>query len=339
MSFFQFASPAAFLLLLLIPGFAAWRLPWLKKAASRPAVTLSSGIELDSLAQSFRSRYGASIQTWLKTLSAILLVLALARPQSGTRFIETESSARDIMLVLDTSGSMLAMDFFLEGQRSNRLEALKDVVKKFIKGRPQDRIGLIVFGDHAFTQCPLTRDHKLLAEFIDATEVGIAGQGTAIGDALGIALKRLRALEADSKVIVLVTDGRKNAGTLSPKEAANLAKNLGVKIHTIGVGGKGTAPMPVRSVFGGTRLQARQMDFDEKTLKIIAAITGGQYFLAKNTEGLENVYSAIDALEERKEKMHEYIEHEERFFPFLLAGIFLYLLSRALDASLLHRIP
>ncbi len=275
----------------------------------------------------------------LRAGAFILLVIALARPQLGRTFITSEASGHDLMLTLDISGSMRAVDFAMNNERVTRLEALKFVMKKFIDERQGDRFGLIVFGDQAYTQCPLTLDGKVLKEFVDSLEVGMAGQGTGIGDALALSLKRIRDIPADSKAIILVTDGKNNSGTLSPEQAAELAQKLQIKVHTIGIGGAGPAPFYEKTIFGTTTLVNRNMEYDEKTLKMIAEKTGGQYFNAKDTEALARVYTEIDKLEERIDTTSEYVEYSERFFPFLMLGCLLLLSYELLSSTLLLKVP
>ena len=183
------------------------------------------------------------------------------------------------MLALDTSGSMKALDFIQNDKRDTRLTMVKDVVSKFIENRTNDRMGMVVFGSEAYTQCPLTLDQNILQSFLRKLDIGMAGDSTAIGSAIGIAVKRLKDLKSDSKLIILLTDGRNNAGNLAPLQAAQTAKAFGIKIHTIGVGTRGKAPFLVNSIFG-QRYVYQEVDIDEDTLKEISQVTGGQYFLS-----------------------------------------------------------
>ncbi len=176
--------------------------------------------------------------------------MAIARPQSGRKTTEIISEGVDIMLVVDTSGSMQALDFTLDGERVNRLRAVKNVVADFVRGRQNDRLGMIVFAKEAYTQCPLTLDHGVLLSFLDKVSIGIAGDGTAVGTAIGVAVKRLKDVEAKSRVIILLTDGRNNTGRISPDKAAELAAKYGIKVYTIGAGTKGKAPFLVRTFLG-----------------------------------------------------------------------------------------
>jgi Ca-activated chloride channel family protein len=274
----------------------------------------------------------------LRSLCILLLVLAIARPQSGKKTTEIISEGVDIILVLDTSGSMQALDFKAENGRINRLEVVKNVVADFIAGRENDRLGMVVFAEQAFTQCPLTLDHGVLLEFLDKVEIGMAGDGTAIGSAIGTAVKRLKDIKAKSKVIILLTDGRNNMGRLTPEKAAEIAQKYGIKIYTIGVGTKGKAPFLVNTLFG-PRYVYQQVDLDEDTLMRIARTTGGQYFRATDTESLKNIYARIDKLEKSKVKVKEYTEYNELFSWPLMGALSLMLVEIVLANTRFRKIP
>jgi Ca-activated chloride channel family protein len=243
------------------------------------------------------------------------------------------------MLVLDVSGSMRAIDFTIGEKRATRLMALQEEMNKFVSGRAGDRIGLVVFGSESYTLCPLTLDHQTVLRFIQQLEVGMAGTATAIGDGLLIGLKRLQAIDADSKVIILATDGKNNSPTVNPQDAAELAAKLGIRVHVVGIGGEGPAPFVEKSFFGTEHVVSRELEFDEPALQKIAATAGGEYFLARDSAGLERVYAAIDALEERKENNIEFVDYEEYFFPFLALGSVLLIVSELLSVTLFLRIP
>jgi Ca-activated chloride channel family protein len=338
----RFDAPYAFLLLFLLPLLLEqpWKSRLLRRLKLEPrALKISGSVKFNTLPQSSRLRLRTPLLSILRCATFLLLILALARPQSGTGFIETEASGRDIMFVVDVSGSMEALDFEVAGERTTRLAALKSIVKEFIDGRKGDRIGLVVFGDEVFTQCPLTLDHRILKDFIDGLEVGMAGRGTAIGDAIAIGLKRIKDIEADSKVLVLVTDGMRTAGQLDPKAAAAIAAQIGVKIHTVGIGGTAAAPFRAKNLFGLDTLTYREVPLDEETLKEIAKTTKGSYFHAKETAELKAVYAQIDALEDRIEKSYEYIEYEEYFLPFALLGSFCFLIAEILGLTYFAVVP
>ena len=274
----------------------------------------------------------------LRCLAVILFVLAFARPQSGIKSTEITTEGIDIMLCLDTSGSMQALDFKTEGKKGTRLQAVKKVVNNFIRGRKNDRIGMVVFGQEAFTQCPLTLDYGVLLSLLDSVKIGMAGDSTAIGSALGICVKRLKDLKSKSKVIILLTDGRNNSGTLGPATAAEVAKAYNIKTYTIGVGSEGEAPFLVDSFFGKQYVY-QKVDLDEKTLKEIARVTDGKYFRATNTKALEKIYQQIDEMEKTEVKIKEYMEYEELFMYFLIPGLCFLLLEVLLANTRLRKIP
>jgi Ca-activated chloride channel homolog len=287
---------------------------------------------------SWKLRVGERWSTGLKIVSWSCLVVALARPQLVQTIDEIEMSGRDIFLTLDLSGSMQAMDFELNDKRVDRLTALKHVVEKFLSSRPGDRIGLIVFGDKVFIQCPLTVDHSAVIRFVNALEIGMGGSGTAVGDALVVSLKRIQNIPEHSKVIILVTDGKSNSGAVQPKEAVELASKLGVKVHVVGIGGTEPAPFPAKDFFGVTRLVNRPMEYDEETLKLIAQNTGGIYFNAKDTSQLTSVYSEIDKLETRSVKSYQNRQVDEYFWLPLGLGALSLVAAFILGHTLLRRV-
>jgi Ca-activated chloride channel family protein len=246
-----------------------------------------------------------------------LMVVALARPQWGTEKSNVLTEGINIVLALDLSESMAALDFERKGKIVNRLEAVKGVVQAFVAGREGDRIGMVVFGSHAYTQLPLTRDYNTLVSLLDRLEIGAAGKATAIGDAIGISIKRLADIESQSNIIILLTDGQSNAGELSPDTAGEIAAQKGVKIYTIGVGTRGRAPFLVKDSLFGERYVYQQVNIDEETLNNIAQKTGGLYFRAENLEGLENIYETIDRLETTEVEVEIFAEYNE-IYPWLL---------------------
>jgi Ca-activated chloride channel family protein len=275
----------------------------------------------------------------INCLTVVFLVIALARPQRVTAFDEDTASGRDILMVLDISGSMQALDFFLDNRRVNRLEALKFVVKEFVRARAGDRVGLVTFADRAFTMCPLTLDTTTLTDFVDRLELGMAGEGTAIGDGIAVALRSFRELPSESKVLVLVTDGKNNSGAMSPIDAARIASSMGVKIHVVGIGGTDPVPIPMRDVFGRQVLVQQRLEYDEGTLRQIARISGGEYFNAKDLEGLQEVYRQIDTLEAREDKSYQHFEYQELFQPWALSAVGLMLLNLWLTLRVLRVMP
>jgi Ca-activated chloride channel homolog len=264
-----------------------------------------------------------NILNLLKILFLTFSILALCRPQAGNKMQEILSPGYDIILCLDTSTSMLAEDF----KPNNRFFVAKQVTKEFIEKRPYDRIGLVIFAGIAFTQCPLTIDHAALLEFLGKVNIGITNiDGTAIGNAIITASARLKDLKAKEKIIILLTDGRSNAGEVDPITASKLAKAIGAKIYTIGVGTIGEALYPVDDPVFGKRYINIKEDLDEPTLKAIAENTGGQYFRATDEKSLREICKIIDKLEKTEVKIKEYNEYKELYLYFLFpAFIFLFL--------------
>lgn len=329
---FRFAYPVLLVLLIVVAAglFFALR----RKPAS---MTYSMTTRMAEL-------YGSGRQLWyrtplfLRTLCLALLVLAAARPQFYNVSREIRSPGVDIMLSLDTSGSMQALDFQLDGEPVSRLTAVKKVVSEFIKKREMDRIGLVVFGEEAFTQSPLTLDKGLLLGLVEKMEIGMAGDSTAIGSAIAIGGKRLKDLKAKSKILILLTDGRHNAGEVTPEQAAEAVGALGVKIYTIGVGGEGPAPFRVKTMFG-TRIIHQRVDLDETTLKKIAKIGGGKYFRAGDSERLSEIYEIIDREEKTEVKVKEFFHFRELHHWFLIPAIILLGLEIFLRTTFLRVIP
>ncbi len=266
----------------------------------------------------------------LQMLALTLLVVALARPRETRRDVLVESEGLDIILAVDTSGSMRAPDFSSAGVREvNRLQVAKGVMGEFIDGRPHDRIGVVVFGEEAFTHVPLTLDHTTLLDIMDQVEIGVAGaQGTAIGSAIAVSAKRLKDLEAPDRLMVLLTDGRNNAGKIGPLEAAQAAAALGIKIYTIGVGAQ------QRTLFG-----MLSDGLDERGLTRVAETTGGKYFRATHANSLQAIYDTIDELEPSPAEVVQLVEHRERFRDFLVPGVILLGLQLLLGGTVLRRGP
>jgi Ca-activated chloride channel family protein len=329
---FRFAYPVLLFLLAVVAGgvmLALWRKP--------ASITYSMTSKLARVAGSSTGLVGR-IPLVFRTGCLILLVLASARPQLYNVSREIRSPGVDIMLCLDTSGSMRALDFQLNGEPVSRLTAVKKVVRDFIKKREMDRIGLVVFGEEAFTQSPLTMDKGLLLGLVGKMEIGMAGDRTAIGSAIAIGGKRLKDLEAKSRILILLTDGRHNAGDITPDRASEAVRAFGVKIYTIGVGGKGPAPFKVKTFFG-TRIVHQRVDLDEETLKRVAGAGGGKYFRAADSERLSEIYDIIDQEEKTEIKVKEFFHFRELFRYFLVPAIILFGLEILLKATLLRVIP
>ena len=265
--------------------------------------------------------------------AAILLIIALARPQSSINWEETKTEGIDIVLTMDISGSMLAQDL-----KPNRLEASKNVAMNFISKRINDRIGLVIFSGESFTQCPLTTDHDVLVNLFKDVKSGIIDDGTAIGMGLATAVNRLKDSEAVSKVIILLTDGVNNSGMVPPLTAAEIAQKFGIRVYTIGIGTEGFAPYPFETPFG-IQYQEVEVKIDEKTLQDIATITDGKYFRATNNSSLKEIYNDIDSLEKSKIEVTEFHKRSEEFLPFSLWALVFLFLGFILQITYLKQIP
>jgi len=332
-AFFQFHSPQYFFfLLIVIPLFVfdLVKLHLIRFPASSKKMYKGGN-------KSFRSVF-EFIPPLLRMIALILIVVALARPQWGKQYQEVDSEGIDIVLALDTSGSMRAVDLDLGGQRVNRLTVVKSVVTEFVQGRNYDRIGMVIFGTQAYTQCPLTLDYDILTGYLDLIDIGIVGESTAIGNAIATSVKRLKSSKADSKIIILLTDGSNTAGEVSPIKAAELARDKGIKIYTIIVGKSGKVPVPQKSFFG-QQLVYMNLEVDEESLKEIAKVTGGQFYQATDTEALKKVYETIDQLEKTEVKVNEFFDYKESYVQYLWPAIILLIISWLLQRTVFLRIP
>ncbi len=310
---FRLASPYFLILLALIPA-TLW---YGRKRRPIPAMA-SSGLGPTAGMPSSPLLGLARRLNVLFHLSLVLMIAALARPQWGTEKTTIDATGINMVLAVDLSESMAALDFKQQGQMVNRLEAVKSVVKDFIARRAGDRIGLVVFGSQAYTQVPLTRDYGTIRQMLDRLQIGAAGRSTAIGDAIGIALKRLEDIESRSNVIILLTDGRSNSGEFEPLTTAAIARQKGVKIYTIGVGGQGRAPFAVNDAIFGQRLVYRRVDMDAKTLQAIADQTDGLFFQADDLVGLKKIYETIDAMEKSDVEVDTFAEYRELYVYLLI---------------------
>lgn len=275
----------------------------------------------------------------LRLLAFAFFAIALARFRAPIEESKIQTEGIDIILALDTSTSMLAEDFTLQGRRANRLEAAKDVVENFIQGRKNDRIGIVAFAARAYTVSPLTFDYGWLLENLKRVKIGMIEDGTAIGSGLSVALKRLKDTKAKSKIVILLTDGINNAGKISPSLAAEAAKALKVKIYTIGAGTKGMAPYPMKDFFGNTVYQPVKVDVDDESLTDIAFKTEGKYFRATDTKSLKEIYAEIDRMEKSPIEEKGYMEYQELFPMFVMVGLMLLVIEIVLSGTWLRRIP
>ena len=325
-----FAHPNyLFLLLLLIPmiGWYIWKL---RKSQASLQLSTSSGFDKAPVSPKVYLRHFPLI---FRLIALALLIIALARPQSTDSWSSSTTEGIDIMLVIDVSTSMLAEDL-----KPNRLEAAKEVASSFISGRPNDNIGLVVFAGESFTQCPLTTNQAVLLNLLKDIKCGIIEDGTAIGHGLATAVVRLKDSQAISKVVILLTDGSNNRGEITPVTAAEIARKFGIRVYTVAIGTKGTAPYPFQTS-SGIRYQNIPVEIDEGTLTQIAQISGGQYFRATNNKTLKAIYEEIDQMEKTKINVQEYNKKQEEYLIFALLGMLAFLFELLLRYTVLKNIP
>lgn len=326
----RFDDPLALVLLLVLPV-----IYWLRYRRRRrdAAIRYSRVTQVRRVAPARGSlvRWAPGV---LRALALAAFVVALARPQTSIASESVLTEGIDIVLVVDVSSSMLAEDL-----EPNRIEAAKTVGSDFVAGRRNDRLGLVAFAGQAFTQAPLTFDYSVVQNLLAELDVGIIEDGTAVGMGLATAVKRLEASEADSKVVVLLTDGRSNRGEIGPVTAARMAEALDVRVYTIGAGSRGTARVPVQGPLGGTRYATMRVDIDEPTLREVAEITGGRYFRATDTESLAAIYAEIDELERTEIEVENFTRYEERFPIPLGIGFVLLMLEVTLSQTVLRKLP
>ena len=327
----RFAHPWFLLLLFVIPLWA-----WIRQSDRfQSKLHFPSVGTLKKLPVS-RARKLHSLLSVMQVLAWILIIMAIARPQSGLRKRTVETDTLDIVLAIDTSTSMNAIDLGNE-ENENRLDAVKKVAETFIEARSGDRIGLIAFAAMPYTKSPLTLDHGWLLNRLADLQTGELPDGTAVGTALVSGVNRLRDSESASKIIVLLTDGISNKGEISPLDAAPIAAKEGIKVYTIGAGSDGPVRYPVKDVFGRQYYDEVEIPIDTESLSRIAEITGGRFFRARDHEELEEVFSEIDELERTEIELDEYTLYTEQFQAFAALGLGLLLLERLLSAGRLGR--
>lgn len=302
------------------------------------AITFPSQELVAGLRPTLRLKFSKKV-IFLKAAALILLIFALARPQAVLEDVRTISEGVDIVLTLDTSTSMLAEDFKAGAKRVNRYDVVREVVKEFIKKRKSDRIGMVAFAGRAYTVCPLTTDYMWLNENLDRIRVGMIEDATAIGSAIASSLNRLRTSKTKSKVIILLTDGVNNAGTVSPQVAAQAARAMRAKIYAIGVGTKGLVPYPFKDIYGRTIYKNIPIEIDEDVLRKIADITGGKYYLAQDTETLVRIYDEINRLEKSNIEQRGYREYKELFYYYLIPGLVILALEIFLTNTVFLKVP
>lgn len=324
-----FANKYIFLLLALVVVYIIWYIR--KHNNIEPSVRVSDTSPYAAVGKTWRE-WLVHVPFVLRVVALTMIVIVLARPQSSDNWQNTEIEGIDIMMTIDVSTSMLSEDL-----KPNRLEAAKDVAAQFINGRPNDNIGLTIFAGESFTQCPLTVDHEVLLNLFKNVQCGLVEDGTAIGLGIANAVTRLKDSKAKSKVIILLTDGTNNAGSVSPLTAAAIAKQFGIRIYTIGVGTNGEAPYPFQTAMG-IRYQNIPVEIDEQVLREIASTAGGEYFRATSNSKLKEVYEEIDKLEKTKLNVREFSTKEEEYQPFALVALVAVILELALRATILRRI-
>ena len=331
----EFANKEYFLLLLLLIPYVLWFFLYRKR--SEPTMRMSDTRAYLTAPKSWRVRI-INLPMLLRCMAFVMLVIAMARPQTRNSWDNRTVEGIDIMLAMDVSTSMLAEDL-----KPNRLEAAKRVASQFIAGRPNDNIGLTIFAGEAFTQCPMTTDHASLLNLLQGVRTDIAASGliqdgTAIGMGLANAVSRLKDSKAKSRVVILLTDGSNNMGDLSPMTSADIAKSFGIRVYIVGVGTNGTAPYPMQ-VGGTVRYVNYPVEIDTKTLSAIAVATDGDFYRATNTKELEKIYGEIDKLEKSKLKVKQYSKKYDAYQPFALVAALLLVLYLLLRSTLLRKYP
>lgn len=330
--FYRFADPQYLLFLAVLPLMVFWY--WKRRKRKGATFRYSSLSLLMPVAKSGASRL-RHLPFSLRTLALAALIVAFARPQTGVSGEEVLTEGIDIILALDLSSSMLAEDLL-----PTRVEAVKQVAASFVDGRRNDRIGLVVFAGQAFTQAPLTLDYNVLFSLLSELEVGmISEDGTAIGMGLATAVKRLQESDADSKVIILLTDGRNNRGEIDPVTAAQMAQALEIKVYAIGAGTRGEAPITIDDPTFGRRRMRMRVDVDEPTLRAVAEQTGGRFFRATDRQSLEEIYREIDELETTEVEVEHYTNYGELFHFPLALGLLLVVLEVGVGNTVLRKIP
>lgn len=326
----HFANSLYLLFLLIIPLLIVWY--WFRNKRNIPEIQVSTTQSLTRIKKTFREQFRHGIFA-LRMLAIAFLIIALARPQSNLSRQDVSIEGIDIILALDISGSMIAEDF-----KPNRIEAAKNVAMDFIDGRPNDRIGLVIFSSESFTQCPLTTDHAVLKNLLKKVKSGMIADGTAIGNGLATSVSRLKESKAISKVIILLTDGVNNTGEVDPLTAGEIAKLYGIRVYCVGVGTTGVAPYPVQTPWG-VQYQNMDVQIDEDLLRKIANETNGKYFRATNNTTLKNIYKEIDKLEKSKIDVTVFRKKKEEFLPFAIIAIALFILEIIFRTTVFRSIP
>ena len=338
-----FAQPWWLLLLVGIPLLAYWR----GKMGPAAALTFSSTAALRSLGKTSAARAGQFLRALL-LLSLASFAVAMARPQLGKTLTQVEASGIDIMVVLDVSGSMLTKDFTIGGDSATRIDAIREVTRKFIEGRPNDRIGIIAFAGRPYVVSPMTLDHDWLLKNLERIKIGLVEDGTAIGSGIAAAANRLNDKRSKSRVIVLLTDGENNTGKIPPNTAAEAVKALKIHFYAIGAGINGIAPTPVfnpqngkplTDMFGNVVYQNQRVHFNEAGLKEVAKIADGQFYRATDTKSLEQIFGDIDKLEKTTVSVKKYQQYRDLFPACIMTGLGLLLAQLLLSQTIWKKLP
>ena len=331
---FHFNHPEVLWLLALLPLLAFLR----GRRGAAGAIRYSSAQTAREIAGPRKSRAGRWLST-LRILALGALVVALARPQIVHGTSEVDASGVDIILAVDVSGSMEALDFTINNKPANRVDVVKKVVSRFIDERPSDRIGLVAFAGRPYMVSPLTLDHQWLQKRLNTIHPGMVEDGTAIGSALASGINRLRDQESKSRIVILLTDGINNAGKILPVTAAEAAETIGIKVYTIGAGSRGEVPVPITDQFGNQKIVRAKVDIDEKSLKQVAQMTGAAYYRATDTDSLEKIYAEINKLETTTHKIRKFEHHNEMFMWAALGALLLMGLELTLNQTRFRRLP
>ena len=331
----EFASKEYFILLILLIPYILWYFLYRKK--SEPTMQMSDTFAYRYAPKSWRMRL-VNLPMILRCIAFTLIVIVMARPQTHNSWDNKQVDGIDIMMALDVSTSMLAEDL-----KPNRIEAAKNVASEFIADRPNDNIGLTIFAGEAFTQCPMTTDHSSLINLLQSVRTDIAARGlisdgTAVGMGLANAVSRLKNSKSKSKVVILLTDGSNNMGDISPMTSAQIARSLGIRVYTIGLGTNKVAPYPM-PVAGGVQYVNIPVEIDTKTLSDIAAVTEGNFYRATNNRESKQIYKDIDKLEKTKMDVKTYSKRYEAYQPFAIAALLVLLFELILRTTVLRRIP
>jgi len=337
-----FARPWLLLLLLAIPLLAYLR----GKRGSAAALTFSSTTTLGVIGKHSASRAGKFLRA-LAFATLVIFVIALARPQFGKSLTQVEASGIDIMLVLDVSGSMLTKDFSIGGEQATRLDAVREVTRKFIEARPNDRIGMIAFGTQPYVVSPMTLDHDWLLQNLERVRIGLVEENTAIGSAMAAAGNRLNDKRSKSRATVLLTDGDNNAGKIPPNAAAQALKTLHIKFYAIGIGTNGIAPVPAAGPGGhaltdplGNIVYVKgRVSFNESGLKEIARIADGKFYRASDTKSLEEIYRDIDKMEKSTVMVKKYQQYRDLFPICIMSGLGLLVAQFVLSQTIWKKLP